>query len=129
MLHERADRYLRETQGFLVVEAASTNSAEVADIFRSFAVRCLEKQINRVLVKTGDSDPAAEHALRDALATILLAGIPAGFRMALVAATPQVRGSYRTAQRDLVLAGVDARLFDGEAEAVRWLDGADRSFI
>ncbi|HEY3077930.1 MAG TPA: hypothetical protein VGJ74_22370 [Burkholderiales bacterium] len=126
MQYEPADRYLSETPGYLVVEAGLThNGVEVADIFRSFAVRCLQKQINRVMVKTGDSDPAGERALRDAFTTILLAGIPSGFRIALVAGTPLIQARYRNAQRDLAMAGVDAKLFDSEAEAVWWLEGPD----
>ena len=127
VLYERSDRYLTETPGYLVVEARLTNGAEVADIFRSLAVRCLEKQINRVLVKAGDNDSAGERALRDAFTTMLLAGLPLGFRIALVAGTPAIQARYRTAQRDLALAGVDARLFESEAEAIGWLEGPDRS--
>ncbi|TMH63912.1 MAG: hypothetical protein E6H57_16485 [Betaproteobacteria bacterium] len=126
MLQEPADRYLSETPGYLVVEAGVINGVEVADIFRSFAARCLQKQINRVMLKTGDGDPAGERALRDAFTTILLAGIPSGFKIALVAGTPLIQARYRNAQRDLVMAGVDAKLFDSEAEAVWWLDGQDR---
>lgn len=122
-MQERADRYLTETSGYLLVEAGSSNGAEVADIFRAFAVRCLQKQINRVLVKTGDSDAVGEQALRDAFTTILLAGIPASFKIALMAATPLIRARYRNAQHDLALAGVDAKLFESETEAVWWLAG------
>ena len=118
-----ADRYLTETPGYLVVEAGLSNGAGAADIFRSFAERCLQKQINRVLVKTGDSDAAGERALRDAFTTLLLAGIPSNFKIALVAGTPLIQSRYRNAQRDLAMAGVDAKLFDSEAEAVWWLEG------
>jgi hypothetical protein len=122
----QADRYLTETSSYLVVETGVINGAETADIFRSFAARCLERQINRVLVKTADSDPAGERALRDAFTTILLGGIPSDFKIALVAGTPLIQARYRNAQRDLVLAGVNAKLFDSEAEAVWWLEGPDR---
>ena len=121
MLHERADRYLTDMPGYLVVDAASPNGAEVADIFRSFAVHCLQKQINRVLVRTGVSDLEGEHALRDAFTTIRLAGVPPGFRIALVSQSPMLHSRYRNAQRDLSLAGVAAKLFESEAEAERWL--------
>ena len=126
MPHEPSDRYLTETSGYLAVEAGVINGAEVADIFRAFAVRCLEKRINRVLVRMGDSNPEGERALRDAFTTILLAGIPSNFKIALVTGTPLIHARYRNAQRDLVLAGVDAELFDSEAEALWWLEGPDR---
>ena len=122
---EAGDRHLTETPGYLVVEAGVINGADVADIFRSFAARCLEKQINRVLVKTGDSDPAGERALRDAFTTILLAGIPSNFKIALLAGTPDIQAMYRNAQRDLAMAGVNTKLFASEAEAVWWLEGQD----
>jgi hypothetical protein len=123
VLPDPADRYLTETSSYLVVEAGLTNGAEVADIFRSFAARCLEKQINRVLLKTGDSDLAGERALRDAFTTILLAGIPSDFKIALVTGTPLIQARYRNAQRDLAMAGVNAKLFESEAEALWWLEG------
>jgi hypothetical protein len=126
MLQQPADRYLTETSGYLVVDAG-LNGAQTADIFRSFAARCLQKKINRVLLKTGDSDAAGERALRDAFTTILLAGIPSNFKIALLAATPLIEARYRTAQRDLVMAGIDAKLFAAEAEAVWWLEGPDRT--
>jgi hypothetical protein len=119
---EPGDRHLTETSGYLVVEAGVINGADVADIFRSFAARCLEKQINRVLVRTGDSDPAGERALRDAFTTILLAGIPSDFKIALLTGTPLIQATYRNAQRDLAMAGVNAKLFESEAEAVWWLE-------
>jgi hypothetical protein len=125
-VQEPADRYLSETPSYLVVEAGVINGVEVADIFRSFAARCLQKQINRVLLKTADHDPAGERALRDAFTTILLAGIPSDFKIALLAPTQLIQATYRNAQRDLAMAGVDAKLFDSEAEAVCWLDGPDR---
>ena len=128
MLHERADRYLTETPGYLLVEAGSTNGAEVADVFRSFAVRCLQKQITRVLVRVADSDAVGERALRDSFTVMLLAGIPEGFRIALVAATPSIRSRYRDTHSDLALAGVEARLCESEEEATQWLAAGGVSF-
>ena len=121
MLQEPGDRYLTETSSCLIVDAGPSDGAEAAGIFRAFAVRCLQKQINRVLIKTADGDAATEQALRDAFTTILLAGIPRDFRIALVTPTPHIQARYRNAQRDLSMAGVNAKLFDSEAEAAGWL--------
>jgi hypothetical protein len=43
-----------------------------------------------------------------------------------VAGTPLIHARYRNAQRDLAMAGVDAKLFESEAEAAWWLEGPDR---
>jgi hypothetical protein len=50
-------------------------------------------------------------ALREAMTLMVLAGIPDGFRLALVAALPRPAQTYRNT------------LFENEADAARWLDG------
>ena len=72
----------------------------------------------------GDVDRGAEKALRVALTTMVLAGLPGGFRVALVAVARPIEALYRITQRDLVAATLDARLFDNEEAAARWLGGA-----
>ncbi|HEX9434740.1 MAG TPA: hypothetical protein VF936_18340, partial [Burkholderiales bacterium] len=98
-----------------------SSAAELQSTYRAFAVLCIKNRITRALVKAIDSDPAGEHALRDAFTMMLLAGIPAGWKLALVADTPAVEARYRNAQRDLTMAGVEARLFANEQEALSWL--------
>jgi hypothetical protein len=65
--------------------------------------------------------------LRDALTVMVLAGLPANFKLALVAASPRVAVTYRDARRDLCAAGVTTRMFESEEDAARWLDSADVS--
>ncbi len=120
-IQESGDRNLRQVDGYLVVEPGLSSAAELQSTYRAFAVLCIKNQITRALVKAIDSDPAGEHALRDAFTMMLLAGIPAGWKLALVADTPAVEARYRDAQRDLTMAGVDARLFATEQEALSWL--------
>jgi hypothetical protein len=80
-----------------------------------------EKQIRRLLVKPCDDGPTGERALRTAMTTMLLAGLPAEFRLALVAANPRMEARYRVTERDLCMAGVDAKIFASEDIATRWL--------
>src|SRR5258708_37773724 len=120
-IQESGGRTLRQVDGYLVVEPGLSSAAELQSTYRAFAVLCIKSQITWALVKAIDSDPAGEHAVRDAFTMMLLAGIPAGWKLALVADTPAVEARYRDAQRDLTMAGVDARLFATEQEALSWL--------
>jgi hypothetical protein len=121
MLDEASNRYLKQINGYLLVEVGRGTVTEVAEIYRSLAYVCVKQQLKRVLVKAADDDAAGERALRDCFATMLLAGIPSDFRLALVAATVQIGARYRLAQHDLALVKVDAKIFDSEEDAVRWL--------
>ena len=94
---------------------------EIEAVYRDLAMHCIENQTRRVLVKLPDDGPAGERALRMALTTMVLAGLPAEFRLALVAASDRVMTRYRTAERDLSLAGVEAKMFGSEDSAARWL--------
>lgn len=111
-----ADGHLRLEFGYVTV-------TEIAELYRALAVTCVERQITRVLILIGDDEPAGERALRNALTMMVLAGVPRGFRLALVAAVPRVADTYRNTPRDFTAAGIRTRLFDHEADAAHWLDG------
>jgi hypothetical protein len=119
---ESPDPHIRHVDGHLVVEPGRGTATEIGAIYRDLAVLCIEKQIRRVLVKPrDDEDPAGERCLRNALTTMVLAGLPAEFRVALVAETRRVVARYRDTERDLCLAGIDTKMFDSEDAAARWL--------
>ena len=114
----------------LRIEFGRSTQAEITALFRALALACIQRQITRVLVIAGDPSPAGEQSLRNAMTTIVLAGTPLGFRLALVAASPRVAHTYRTAQRDFNAAGVTTELFESEEDAARWLyngNGARRA--
>ena len=118
---------LRHTSGPLRIEFGYVTVTEIGELYRALAVTCVERQIARVLVIAGDDEPAGERALRNALTMMILAGIPDGFRLALVPALPRAAHTYRNAQRDFTAAGITTRLFESEQDAVRWLDGGNDS--
>lgn len=93
---------LTETREYLRAEFGYGTTTEIAELFRTLAVICVQKQVTRVRIVAGDDDP-------------------------LVATAERVRLTYRNAQRDLCAAGITARLFGSEADAKRWLDSADVS--
>jgi len=114
---------LRETSDCLVLEFGRITPHELGELYRAFAVLCIEKQSRRALILAGEADSAGERALRVAVTMMLLAGIPEDFRLALVTASAEVAATYHAAPRDLCAAGVAARLFDSEQDASRWLEG------
>jgi len=116
---------LMQRSGYVRAEFGPGSVTEISALYRALAVLCVEKQISRVLVIAGDDDPAGEHALRDALLVLMLAGLPPSFRLALVAGTPRVAATYRNAQCDLCAAGVTTRLFESEPAAMQWLESTD----
>jgi hypothetical protein len=99
---------------------------ELAELYRGLAATCIQEQIARVLIVVGDDEPAGERALRDAVTTMVLSGIPYGFRLALVATLPGAARTYSNTPRDFTAAGITTRLFESEEEALRWLDGGAR---
>jgi hypothetical protein len=117
--------HISQIDGHLRVDAGNETADDIAAIYRDVAVLCIEKQVRRVLVKPGE-DPLGERYLRNALTTMVLAGLPAEFRIALVAETPRIAARYRTTENDLCLAGIHAKIFDAEDTAMRWLK--DSSF-
>ena len=121
MFQEPADRHITRIDGHLVVDVGDGGAREIGEIYRSLAVVGVKQRVRRILVRVANDDPAGERALRDAVTTMLLAGIPADFKIALVAGTPRIEARYRDARRDLCLANVNTRIFDNENEATLWL--------
>ena len=125
MLRESPDVCIRQVDGHLIVEPGRATPTEIGAIYRDLAVFCIEKQIRRVLVKPGDDDdPASERSLRNALTTMVLAGLPPEFRIALVAGTGRIAARYHSTERDLCMAGVNAKIFETEDNATLWLNGS-----
>src|SRR6267378_389020 len=85
---DHAERYLRATVGPGLAD-------EVQECYRALANTCLVRQCNRVLViGIATIDPFYHLAGRDALRSIALAGVPADFRLALVAKSAMLIAVY-----------------------------------
>lgn len=95
--------------------------SEVSELYRMLAVECVEKQIDRVLVKAANCSPEGHLALRDALTVMILAGIPSGFRLAMVTDMARVQHLFLELQGDLRRLSIHLALFTDEANAVEWL--------
>ena len=112
---DQEERYLRATVGPGLAD-------EVQECYRALANTCLTRQCSRVLViGIATIDPFYHLAGRDALRSIALAGVPADFRLALVAKSAMLIAVYDAAVVEAGRLGLDARRFLSEEEAVRWL--------
>jgi hypothetical protein len=95
---------------------------QVQECYRTLAEECLRRQGKRLLVVgAGGGDPAVHLAGRDAMKALAVAGVPAAFRVAVVAATPDMADIYDSAILEAASCGMQARRFDTEADAAAWL--------
>ena len=122
--------YIRQTQGceiehqpaWLRATVGPGLANEVQECYRAVAMECLRGTCHRVLVLgLAQLDATAHIAGRDALRSLALAGVPEGFRLALVALTPDLVGIYDEAVLEADRLGIKARRFGTEQEAERWL--------
>ena len=114
---------LTRAGGHLKAEFGFGGLTEIGDLLRALAVACIQMQESRVLVVANNDDPANERSLRDALTTMVLAGIPADFKLGVVAAAAGVREAYRNVERDATAVGIATKVFPSEEDALAWLKG------
>ena len=95
---------------------------EVQECYRALANECVTRGCHRVLILgTAKIDAFSHLALRDLLRAMALAGVPEGFRLALVADTANLIAVYDTAVVEAGRLGLDARRFMNEQDAAGWL--------
>ena len=112
---DQEEHYLRVTVGPGLAD-------EVQQCYRIFANECLTRQSSRVLmIGIATIDPFYHLAGRDALRSLALAGVPADFRLALVAKSATLIAVYDAAVVEAGRLGLQARRFQTEEEAERWL--------
>ncbi|HUQ73322.1 MAG TPA: hypothetical protein VM183_01250 [Burkholderiales bacterium] len=116
----RLERY----PAYVAVQCRAAEQSELSQLYRDLAIECLHGHVKCVLLDALDSDPANDRALRGALTTMLLAGVPSGFRLALVTNVPSLQRMFAFLVRDLEMLDIPAKLFADNAAAVEWLSQA-----
>ena len=106
---------------YVAVDCRNADVALWSERSRALAVACIEQNVNRVLVDATDCDPAGHFALRDALTALILAGVPPGFRLALVTNLSRLEAFFGILKRDLEWLSIPTRCFTDVDEAVQWL--------
>jgi len=94
---------------------------EIEDCYRTISVMCLGSGIEKALVIGANGDPEAHRALVAGMRCAAVAELSPGFRLALVAAHADVREVYAEAEQEATRAGLHARLFGSETDAIAWL--------
>jgi hypothetical protein len=112
-----------EEGGYLRATVGPGLADQVQECYRAFVHECLQRQCRRALVVgTAKSDAFNHLAVRDALRSMSVAGLPGGFRLAFVAETAGLIAVYDAAVVEAGRCGIEARRFLGEADAQRWLE-------
>lgn len=108
--------------GYIRVSVGSGLAQQVQQCYRTFVNECLQRGYSRALILGAARYDAFYHlALRDALRSMSVAGLPSGFRLALVASTPDLIAVYDAALVEAGRCGIEARRFRDEAAAAGWL--------
>ena len=109
-------------KGHLRVTVGPGLPDEVQECYRAVANQCVTSGCERVLVVGNAKVDAFSHlALRDALRAMALAGVPAGFRLAMVADSANLIAVYDAVVVEAARLGLEARRLMTEEEAARWL--------
>jgi hypothetical protein len=122
-LHHSEGCDIDQTQaGYLRVSVGSGLAQEVQECYRTFVNECIQRGCSGALILgTAKYDAFYHLALRDALRSMSVAGLPSGFRLALVASTPDLIAIYDAALVEAGRCGIEARRFLDEAAAEGWL--------
>jgi hypothetical protein len=108
--------------GYIRAKVGPGLAQQVQECYRAFVIECLQRHCTRALICGTASVDAFYHlALRDALRSMSQAGLPAGFRLALIAMTPDLIAVYDAALVEAGRYGIQARRFLNEADAESWL--------
>jgi hypothetical protein len=109
---------------FLHCTVGPGQPSEIQDCYRSLATECLQRKGKSLLVVgVSGGDSFVHLAGRDSLRAIALAGVPPGFRLALVAGSADMIAVYDAAVVEAARCGIQARRFRTEEEAAAWLLG------
>jgi hypothetical protein len=113
---------IEEGEHYLHCAVGPGQPHEIQECYRTLATECLLRKMKSVLVAGRSGGDSFVHlAGRDSLRAIALAGVPPGFRLALVALTADMIAVYDAAVVEAGRCGIQARRFRTEDEAVAWL--------
>jgi hypothetical protein len=98
------------------------HAREIQKCYEDWACACVSADLpGALLVGASDGDEFAHLAARDAIASMSVAGVPAGFRLALVAQDARLIAIYDAVVVEATRRGIEARRFRSEEEAATWL--------
>ena len=121
-LHRSDGCSIEQAAGALCVNVGPGLAQQVQECYRAFVHECLQRGLTRALIQGSAAWDAFNHlALRDALRAMTQAGLPPGFRLALIALTPDLIAVYDAVLVEAGRCGIEARRFHSRADAEAWL--------
>jgi len=122
-IHQSHGCEIVQHPGYLRAVVGPGLADEVQECYRALANACITRACNRVLVLgQATLDPFYHLAGRDTLRSLALAGVPADFRLALVAMSAGLIAVYDAAVVEAGRLNLEARRFINEDDAARWLE-------
>jgi hypothetical protein len=116
--------YVDAGTAYLAVDCSRSFAHDLRALYGALGRECLAKQPVRVLVKATHADkgdPTDHLALRDALTLMIMTGVAADLRLALVADAPALRRAFLALRSDLQQLGIRAAVCEDDDEAWDWL--------
>jgi hypothetical protein len=121
-IHSSRGCEIGEAPGYLRGVIGPGSAKHIQDCYRLLVLECLKRQSKRTLVIGLAGGDAFTHlAARDAIRSMVLAGVPVGYRVAFVALGADLIAVYDAAVVEAARRGIEARRFREEAEAIKWL--------
>jgi hypothetical protein len=121
MLPSYARSYIRES-------IARANARDAVECCESLAVRCRREGLVRALLLVDCGVPMPHYLVRRAMRAMAIAGVPANFKMALVACTLEDYRGCKYAEVVAARCEMRAKAFFDETRAVSWLENEDDDY-
>lgn len=112
---------IAESGDFVRAVVGPGPDSDIQECYRAIAVLCIQHQIRRALVISGNGDPTTHFALRDGIECAVQAGLAPDFRLALVAPAGPIHDVYEAALEEAGRLGITGKAFTSEADALGWL--------
>ncbi len=97
-------------------------ASRIRQCYEDWACACVLGEFRKaLLIGRSDSDAFTHLAARDAIASMVLAGVPGDFRLAVVALSANLIAVYDAVIVEANRRGLQSRRFLNEQEAVKWL--------
>lgn len=116
------DCTIHKKGAYIRADVGHGSAPEIQECYRTVASLALEHKFERVLVVgIGDRDSHSHLTARDVVIALDVIGVPAGFKLALVAKSDATLNGYKHAEIAAKERGLRVRVFRDERAAVDWL--------
>lgn len=115
--------HVAERGRYVRVLIGPADAGAIAACYRKIAVVCAEHKIACALIVSMDGDPTDHHAVRAAIRTLAVTGVPPDFKLAMTSENRKNLRVYKLAEVTARRRQINARAFEELDAALAWLDG------